>query len=114
MSTCIFCKIVNGEIPADKVYEGSSIIGFRDIQPQAPTHVVVIPKKHIETLNDATESDSRILSGLLLACQKIAADERIADKGYRVVISCNSEGGQAVFHLHAHLLGGRYMSWPPG
>lgn len=114
MSTCIFCKIVNGEIPADKVYEDSSIIGFRDIQPQAPTHVVVIPKKHIETLNDVTESDSRILSSLLLACQKIAGDEKVADKGYRVVLSCNREGGQAVFHLHAHLLGGRYMSWPPG
>ncbi len=114
MSDCIFCKISSGEIPSDKVYEDDSIVGFRDIQPQAPTHIVVIPRKHIETLNDVAESDAALMSGLLLACQKIAKQENLSDRGYRVVMNCNKDGGQAVFHIHAHLLGGRYMGWPPG
>ena len=114
MSDCIFCKIGSGEIPVDKLYEDGSIVGFRDIQPEAPTHVVVIPKKHIATMNDATKSDSQVLSNMLLASQKIAKNEGLAEGGYRIVINCNRDGGQAVFHLHAHVLGGRRMSWPPG
>ncbi|UCD57365.1 MAG: histidine triad nucleotide-binding protein [Candidatus Hydrogenedentota bacterium] len=114
MSDCIFCKIGSGEIQSDKVYEDASFVGFRDIQPQAPTHIVIIPKKHVETINDIGESDSNLLSGLLLVCQKIARDEELSEKGYRIVINCNRDGGQFVFHLHAHLLGGRSMSWPPG
>jgi histidine triad (HIT) family protein len=114
MSECIFCKIASGEIPADKVYDDGSLIGFRDVQPQAPTHIVLIPKKHIATMNDVTESDSDLLSALLQACKKIAAAEGLSEKGYRVVINCNSDGGQWVLHMHAHLLGGRIMGWPPG
>jgi histidine triad (HIT) family protein len=114
MTSCIFCKIAKGEIPAQKVYEDNLVLAFRDIQPQAPKHVVIIPKKHIETINDVAESDADILSNLLLACRKIAKDEKIDANGYRIVINCNEEGGQAVFHLHAHILGGRHMNWPPG
>ncbi|MBI4830299.1 MAG: histidine triad nucleotide-binding protein [Candidatus Lindowbacteria bacterium] len=114
MSNCIFCKIADGEIPADKVYEDASILAFKDIQPQAPLHIVIIPKKHIETLNDVSETDARLLSDLVFTCQKLAKEQKIAEKGYRVVVNCNRDGGQAVFHLHAHLLGGRKMSWPPG
>jgi histidine triad (HIT) family protein len=114
MSDCIFCKIAGGEIKSDKVHEDDSFLAFRDIQPQAPTHIVVIPKKHVPTMNELTESDSELLSGLLLACQKIAKDEKLSERGYRIVINCNKDGGQLVFHLHAHLLGGRRMSWPPG
>jgi len=114
MPDCIFCKIDRGEIAADKVYDDGSIVGFRDIQPQAPTHVVIIPKKHIATMNDVTESDSKLLSDMLLAAQRIANDSGLSEKGYRIVINCNKDGGQLVFHLHAHLPGGRRMSWPPG
>ena len=114
MSECIFCKIANGQIESEKVYEDDSFVGFRDIRPQAPTHVVIIPKRHIATVNDVTESDSQTFSGLLSACQKIAKTEKISESGYRIVINCNKDGDQYVFHLHAHLLGGRHMGWPPG
>jgi len=114
MPDCIFCKIASGDIPSDKVYEDDSLVGFRDIQPQAPAHIVIIPKEHIETVNDITEDDSDLLAGMLLACQRIAKDEGLSENGYRIVINCNRDGGQSVFHLHAHVLGGRKMSWPPG
>jgi histidine triad (HIT) family protein len=114
MSDCIFCKIANGEIPSENVYEDDSILGFKDIQPQAPIHFVFIPKKHIETMNDVEDPDAHLMSGLLMACKTIAAKEGLTEKGYRIVINCNSDGGQAVYHIHAHLLGGRKMGWPPG
>jgi histidine triad (HIT) family protein len=114
MADCIFCKIASGEIPSNKVYEDGSIVGFRDVQPQAPVHIIVIPKKHIETMNDVTDSDAKLMSDLLQVCQKLARNEGLSEKGYRIVINCNKDGGQSVFHLHAHLLGGRHMSWPPG
>ena len=114
MADCIFCKIGSGEIPSDKIYDDGSVIAFRDLQPQAPTHILVIPRKHVSTLNDVPESGAQLLADLLLASQKIAKNEGIAEKGYRIVINCNEDGGQEVFHLHAHLLGGRYMGWPPG
>ncbi len=114
MSDCIFCKIAAGEIPSDKVFEDDSIVGFRDLQPQAPTHIVIIPRKHIETMNDFSEDDSELLSKMLLACRNIAKNEGLSGDGYRIVINCNSDGGQSVFHIHAHVLGGRRMSWPPG
>ncbi len=114
MSDCIFCKIGAGEIPSDKVYEDDSLFGFRDIQPQAPVHIVVVSKKHIPTMNDFTEADSELASRMLLACRKIARDEGLSERGYRIVINCNSDGGQSVFHVHAHVLGGRKMTWPPG
>ena len=114
MSDCIFCKIAAGEIPADKVFEDDLVVGFRDLQPQAPTHIVIIPRKHVETMNDFTEGDSELLSRIMLVCQRIAADEGLSDDGYRVVMNCNKNGGQSVYHVHAHVLGGRRMSWPPG
>ena len=114
MSDCLFCKIATGEIPSDKVFEDDLLVGFRDIQPQAPTHIVIIPKKHIETTNDYTEDDSELLSRMLLTCQQLAKDEGLSENGYRIVMNCNKDGGQSVFHLHVHVLGGRRMSWPPG
>ena len=111
---CIFCKIAHGELQADKVYEDELVVGFRDLQPQAPTHVLVIPKKHIATMNDVSHSDMELLSSLLNACRKIAEGENLSERGYRIVINCNKDAGQVVFHLHVHLLGGREMGWPPG
>jgi histidine triad (HIT) family protein len=113
-SNCLFCKILAGEIPADIVYESDSAIGFRDINAQAPTHVLIIPRKHIATLNDVGEDEQSIVGSLYTAAREIAAAEGIADDGYRAVMNCNEAAGQTVFHIHLHLLGGRTLSWPPG
>lgn len=112
--TCFFCKIANKEVKADVVYENEDLIAFRDINPQAPTHILVIPKKHIATLNDAEEQDAALLGKINLAASKIAKDLDFAKDGYRVVMNCNSHGGQTVYHIHLHLLAGRQMTWPPG
>jgi histidine triad (HIT) family protein len=109
---CLFCRIVRKEISAKLVYEGEDCIAFRDINPQAPTHVLVIPRAHIVSLNDT--SDAAAVGRLALVAAEIAKSEGIADSGYRVVFNTNRDGGQSVFHLHAHLLGGRAMAWPPG
>jgi histidine triad (HIT) family protein len=114
MTDCLFCKIREGEIPCDKVYENDDIIAFRDVNPQAPTHVLIVPRKHIATVNDLEEDDKDIVGNMLLAAKKIAADEGIAEDGYRLVLNCNSKAGQTVFHIHMHLIGGRVMTWPPG
>jgi histidine triad (HIT) family protein len=114
MSDCLFCKMVAGEIKPDVVYEDQEVLAFRDINPQAPTHVLVIPKKHISTTNDIGPGDAQLIGKLYLAAQQVAVDEGIAARGYRTVINCLEEAGQAVFHLHLHLLGGRAMRWPPG
>ena len=111
---CLFCKIVDGEIPADKVLETDTVLAFRDINPQAPTHVLIIPKKHIATINDLGEDDRTLIGDLYLAAKRIAKNEGLADDGYRVVMNCNEGAGQTVFHIHLHLLGGRGLSWPPG
>ena len=111
---CLFCKIVAGDIPADVVYESDTILAFRDVNPQAPTHVLVIPKRHIETINDLQEGDRQVVGDLFLVAARIAAEEGIADDGYRVVMNCNEGAGQSVFHIHLHLIGGRAMNWPPG
>jgi histidine triad (HIT) family protein len=111
---CIFCKMVSGAIKPDTVYEDDDFLAFRDINPQAPVHVLIIPKRHISTLNDVTEAEAALLGRLLLIAQRIAREAGVADSGYRTAISCNRGGGQSVFHLHLHLLGGRYMKWPPG
>ncbi len=111
---CIFCKMAAGEIKPDVVYEDDSVLAFRDMNPQAPTHVLVIPREHIETLNDVTDAQGRLIGRMVAAVRKIAAEEGIADSGYRTVFNCNAEGGQSVYHLHLHLLGGRPMNWPPG
>lgn len=114
MSDCLFCKIVAGEIPADIIKEGDDWLAFRDINPQAPTHVLIIPRQHVATLNDVDEDSADIISSLTLAAKTIAREEGIADSGYRTVMNCNSDGGQSVYHIHVHLLGGRSMRWPPG
>lgn len=114
MHDCIFCKIAAGEIPADKVFEDDAVIAFRDLNPQAPSHVLVIPRKHIATLNDLEPEDEVTVGRMYSAVKAIAAEEGFADSGYRVVVNCNEAGGQAVFHVHLHLLGGRMMHWPPG
>jgi histidine triad (HIT) family protein len=114
MNECLFCKMVSGDIPCEKVYENELILSFRDIDPKAPTHILIIPKKHIETLNEIDENDQNLLGELLLTAKKIAKDEGIDASGYRTVFNCNADGGQTVFHIHMHLLGGRLMAWPPG
>ncbi|HEX9810584.1 MAG TPA: histidine triad nucleotide-binding protein [Burkholderiales bacterium] len=111
---CLFCKMVAGAIKPDTVYEDDEILAFRDIQPQAPVHVLIIPKRHIATLNDVSNGDASLLGRLLLTAKRVAEEMDIAEPGYRAVINCNRDGGQSVFHVHAHLLGGRRMKWPPG
>jgi histidine triad (HIT) family protein len=114
MADCLFCKMVAGDIKPNVVYEDKELLAFRDINPQAPTHVLIIPKQHIATINDIESSHEALVGKLFLAAQRIAGDEGIADSGYRVVMNCNAHAGQAVFHIHLHVLGGRQMSWPPG
>ncbi|MGE5102759.1 MAG: histidine triad nucleotide-binding protein [Deltaproteobacteria bacterium] len=109
---CLFCRIVRREIPATLVYEDEHVIAFRDINPQAPTHVVIVPRDHVASLNDAT--DDAQIGRLSLAAAKIARDQGIAESGYRTVVNTNGDAGQTVFHIHLHLLGGRRMGWPPG
>lgn len=111
---CLFCKILAGDIPADIVYESDSAIAFRDINPQAPTHVVIIPRKHIATINDIDPDDQQVVGSLFTAAREIARTEGHAEAGYRVAMNCNESAGQTVFHIHLHLLGGRSFSWPPG
>ena len=114
MNDCLFCKIVSGDIPCDKIFESELLIAFRDIAPVSPTHILIIPKKHISSLNEMEDGD-RLLAGEMLYCvKKIAKSEKIELSGYRTVINTNNDGGQTVFHIHMHLIGGRQMDWPPG
>ena len=114
MSDDLFLKIISREIPADIVYENNDVLAFRDVNPQAPLHVLIVPKHHIRTINDMQSQDAELFGKLFLAAQKIAADEGVAKDGYRVVMNCNAAAGQTVFHVHLHLLGGRRFAWPPG
>ena len=114
MSDTIFGRIAAGEIPADIVYEDADLVAFRDLSPQAPTHILIIPRKPIPTLNDLEQADAQLVGKLVLAAAKVAKQVGIAEDGYRVVVNCNAAGGQTVFHLHMHLLGGRPLQWPPG
>ena len=114
MSDCLFCKIRDGEIPGEKVYENDDVMAFRDVSPQAPTHILIIPNKHIPTINDLEDEDADVLGKMMLAAQDIAVYEGIAEDGYRLVLNCNEGAGQTVFHIHMHLLGGRALTWPPG
>jgi histidine triad (HIT) family protein len=111
--SCLFCKIVSGEIPAARVYEDADAIAFSDINPQAPVHILVVPKRHIVSLDEAKAEDNALLGRMLSVVAKIAAEKQLAS-GYRTVINTGDEGGQTVEHLHFHLLGGRAMHWPPG
>jgi histidine triad (HIT) family protein len=114
MSDCIFCRIAKHEAPADIVFEDDEVVAFRDLHPQAPVHLLVIPKKHIESLETAGEEDRAILGTLALTAQALARKEGIAEKGYRLVLNTNRWAGQSVWHIHLHLLGGRPLAWPPG
>jgi histidine triad (HIT) family protein len=114
MSDCLFCKIVNGDIPSDKVYEDDDVLGFNDIGPQAPHHVLFIPKKHISTVNDLQDGDAALVGKLYLAAKRHAAKLGVAEEGYRLVVNTNAGAGQTVFHIHLHMLAGRPLSWPPG
>jgi histidine triad (HIT) family protein len=114
MTDCIFCKMANGEINPDIVYQDDEVLAFRDVNPQAPVHVLVIPRRHIATLNDVQADDAELIGKLYLTAKTVAEQEGIADRGYRTLINCNAEAGQSVFHVHLHLLGGRAMAWPPG
>lgn len=114
MSDCLFCKMVAGEIQPDTVYEDEHVLAFRDIDPQAPTHVLVVPRQHVSTLNDLDGDNAHLVGRMMLAAAKVAAQEGFAEQGYRTVLNCNEQGGQSVFHIHLHLLGGRVMRWPPG
>jgi len=114
MNDCLFCKIVNGDIKPDLVLENEYVLAFRDINPQAPEHVLIIPKKHIASLNDLNEMDAPVLGRMYLAARQVAEICGVAASGYRTLINCGMDGGQTVLHLHLHMLGGRSMHWPPG
>lgn len=114
MDDCIFCKIIRKEIPSKLVYEDEKVLAFHDINPQAPVHVLIIPKEHIASLNDINEENAVFLAHIGRCISKIADKLGISETGYRVVVNCGKDGGQAVNHLHYHLLGGRSLSWPPG
>lgn len=114
MSDCLFCKMVAGEIQPKIVLETPKLLAFRDLHPQAPTHVLVIPKRHIATINNLKPEDAELAGEMLLAAQTIAQQDGIAQSGYRTVMNCNADAGQSVFHIHLHVLGGRALHWPPG
>ncbi len=114
MTDCLFCKMVNGEIKPDVVYEDDTVLAFRDVNPQAPTHVLVIPKQHVSTINDLDEDSAHLPGRMMLAAKQVAHEAGIAERGYRTVMNCNPEAGQSVYHIHLHVLGGRPMHWPPG
>lgn len=111
---CIFCRIAAGTIPARIVYQDDDVVAFHDLNPQAPTHILVIPHKHIATVNDIGEDDAALVGKLFLAARKIARDHEFTEKGYRLVMNTNRDAGQTVFHIHLHLLAGRHLGWPPG
>lgn len=114
MDDCIFCKIAKKEIPARVVFENERLIAFHDLFPQAPVHLLLIPKAHYNTLNHVGPEDSTLLGELMSAAAQLAKEQGMADSGYRVVMNCNADGGQSVYHIHLHLLGGRHLGWPPG
>ena len=114
MSECLFCKIVSGQISCDKLYENDKLVAFRDIDPKAPTHILVIPKKHIRSINELEISDQNLAGEILLAAKEIASIENIESSGYRTIFNTNSDGGQTVYHIHMHVMGGRQLHWPPG
>lgn len=111
---CLFCKIARGEIPSKRAYEDDTYYAFHDINPAAPVHALVIPKKHIATVNHLTPEDEPLVGGMFTLAARLAGEQGLAERGYRLVFNCNQDAGQTVFHIHLHLLGGRAMKWPPG
>lgn len=114
VENCIFCKIINGEIPCEKIYEDEKVISFKDINPEAPIHVLIIPKKHISSVNDLMEEDAEIIGHIFMVGKEIAVRLGVESSGYRIVTNCGKDAGQTVEHIHFHLLGGRSLQWPPG
>lgn len=114
MSDCLFCRIAEHQVESDVIYEDDDLVAFHDINPQAPTHILIIPRKHIATVNDAGEEDQDLLGKMVLKARDLASEQGIASDGYRLAMNTGSNGGQAVYHIHLHLLGGRAMQWPPG
>ena len=114
MADCLFCRIAEREIPASLVYEDDRLVAFNDINPQAPMHVLIVPRRHIATLNDLSAGDDQIVGEMIRCAAAIARDRGVADQGYRTVFNCNAAAGQTVFHVHLHVIGGRPMRWPPG
>lgn len=114
MADCLFCKIVEGKIPSKKVYEDGDVLAFDDIDPQAPVHVLVVPKRHVATLNDLAPEDDAVAGKLLRVAARIAKERGLADRGWRATVNVNRDAHQLVFHVHLHLLGGRSFGWPPG
>ncbi len=114
MSDCLFCKIIAGDIPSDKVYEDEHVYAFRDINPVAPLHALIIPKKHISMINDVEDTDAETMGRLFVAAKKITKELGVEEEGYRTVMNCGEAAGQTVFHVHMHLLAGRDLTWPPG
>lgn len=114
MSDCLFCKINNGDISAEILHQDDDVTVFKDVSPQAPVHFLVIPKKHITTINDLQSDDAALIGKMMLAAKNVAADLGIAESGFRTTMNCNSDGGQSVYHIHLHVLGGRQLNWPPG
>ncbi|GJM07386.1 MAG: histidine triad nucleotide-binding protein [marine bacterium B5-7] len=114
MTDCLFCKIAGGDIPAELLYEDEQVVAFADIAPQAPTHLLIIPREHIPTLNDLNADNAALVGHIALVAKQLAAEHGLADDGYRLIMNCNEHGGQTVFHLHCHLMGGRPLKWPPG
>ena len=114
MADCLFCKIVSGDIPAAIVYRDEHLVAFKDINPQAPLHVLIVPRRHIPTLNDLAPEDDALVGEMVRRAGAIALEHGYADRGYRTVFNCHADAGQTVFHIHLHVLGGRAMSWPPG
>lgn len=111
---CIFCRIIKKEIPSRTIYEDDRVLAFEDINPQAPVHTLVIPKKHISTSLEMTDDDNALIGHMFQVANKIVKDKKVADRGFRLVMNCNRDAGQTVFHIHLHVLGGRVMHWPPG
>ena len=114
MNDCLFCGIIEGRVKGDVVYRDESVVAFRDIRPQAPVHILIIPKRHVSSLHDSVHEDRDLLARLLLLCKEIAHRQGLADSGYRVVTNVGRDAGQTVLHMHLHVLGGRHLSWPPG
>ena len=112
--SCLFCRVIAGEIPSSKVYEDDEVYAFNDINPQAPLHALIVPRRHIRTLNDLEASDDQLIGSMFRAASDLATQHGYADRGYRTVFNCNADAGQTVFHIHLHLLAGRALHWPPG
>ena len=114
MKECLFCRIINGELKAEIIFENTKIISFKDVNPQAPLHALIVPKSHIQTLNHITQDNVNLVGELIFAASKIAKDKGYSESGYRTIFNCNEMGGQTVYHIHLHLLAGRKLGWPPG